>query len=198
MRLLNFLSGIAPVLLCLAAPDEKGSGGTTDPQPEQPQGDTPELKYSSALKIIGDYFKQLSGAMREKDEAIGQVAGLTARAEKAEKERDEHKVSLDSANSQLSTLNSQLLGVTKERDDSRSRVTLIESFCKHSNVDLAGLEKFKAAKTTAELAPGGAADEGKAHYDKWQALKKTDSKKAAAYFKQHKAAIKDYVDSTEE
>lgn len=197
MRLLNFLSGIAPVLVCLAAPIE-GGGGTTDPQPESPTGDTPEAKYTSALRIIGDYFKQLSGAMREKDEAVGQVAGLTARAEKAEKELKEERDLHIASKENLSALNSQLVGVTKERDTAQSRVTLIESYCKHSNVDLAGLEKFQAAKTPEGAGPdNGGNAEGKALHDQYEALKKDPkkSKQATAFFRKHKAELQEYAAS---
>lgn len=192
MRLLNFLSGIAPVLLCLAAPTD-ATGGGNEPQPEAPTGDTPEAKYTSALKIIGDYFKQLSGAMREKDEAVGQVAGLTSRAEKAEKERDEFKGQLDSANSQISAKDSQIVGLTKERDDKQSKITLIESYCKHSNVDLAGLDKFQAAKTVPE---SQGTKDGKALFDEWMALKASgQGKKATAFSRKHKAELAEYAES---
>jgi chromosome segregation ATPase len=199
MRILNFLSSIAPVLVCLAAPEE-GSGGfsSSELKSESPKGDTLEARYASAQTIISDYFKQLSGAMRERDEAVGQVAGLKARAEKAEKDLLEANGKVTALTSDLSTMTGDRDSQKSAREKAESRVTLIESFCKHSNVDLAGLDKFKAAKSVEGLQPGGSADEGKAHYDKWQALKKIDSRKAAAYKKQHNAAIKEYVESTEE
>src|SRR4051812_37811622 len=127
MRLLNFLSGIAPVLVCLAAPVE-GGGGTTDPQPESPQGDTPEAKYTSALKIIGDYFSQLAGAMKEKDQAVGQVAGLNAQIKSLTADKEKLTSDLGSLTSERDGLKGQVTNLTGERDKAQSRITLIESF----------------------------------------------------------------------
>lgn len=193
MRLLNFLSGIAPVLICLAAPEEKGGGNDT-PKPAEPTGDTPEAKYTSALTIIGDYFRQLSGAFTERDQAIGQVAGLTSRAEKAEGERDTARAQVTSLTTERDNLSTQVTGLTTERDTARSRVTLIESFAKHHGLDLAGVEKFKAVTEVPEAA--GAKD-SKAIYDEWQRLKAAgDGKKATAYFRKHKAELAEYAEST--
>lgn len=191
----RFLSFIPFVLCNLMAPDTGGAaGGSADPQPESPTGDTPEAKYTSALKIIGDYFKQLSGAFKERDDAVAQVAGLTSRAEKAEGEVATLTADNKKLTSDLGSLTSLNVGLTTERDTARSRVTLIESFAKHHNLDLAGLEKFKALKDVPEAS---ASKDGKALYDQWQALKNAgEGKKATAFFRKHKAELDDYAEST--
>lgn len=182
-------------MISLLAPDTGGAGGgSAAPKPAEPTGDTPEAKYTSALTIIGDYFKQLAGAMRERDESVGQVAGLTSRAEKAEGERDTFKGQLTSLTTERDNLSTQVTGLTTERDTARSRTTLIESFAKHHGLDLAGLDKFKAVK---EVPEAGGAKDLKAVYDEWQRLKAAgEGKKATAYSRAHKAELAEYAEST--
>lgn len=199
----RLLSGVPFVLLCLS-PDQGGGGGGSSTEsaagaashPAEPTGETLADKFENAKKIIGDYFKQLSGAMKEKDEAVGQVAGLTARAEKAEGERDTALGQVTSLTTERDGLKTQVTGLTTERDTARSRITLIESFCKHSNVDLAGLEKFQAVKTAEGLnGPEGESSEGAKLYKEWRDLKSKDGKKATAFFRKHKPALEEYRQS---
>jgi DNA repair ATPase RecN len=191
---LRFFSLIPFVLCNLLAPDSGGAGGGNDaPKPAEPTGDTPEAKYTSALTIIGDYFKQLSGAMKERDESVGQVAGLktqitdlTARATKAEGQ-------VSTLTTEVSGLKDQVTGANDRATKSGERVTLIESFAKHHGLDLAGLDKFEAVKDV----PEGDAKDGKALYQQWQDLKKNpkNAGKATAFFRKHKEEIKEYSDS---
>lgn len=189
------------------SPDQGGAvgGSPAEPKPAEPTGETLADKFENAKKIIGDYFKQLSGAMKENDDAVSQVSGLTKRAEKAEGELKTANEKIESLNSQLSSVNGQLTTMTQARDAQTDRatkaegkITLIESYAKHHNLDLAGLEKFQAAKTPEGAGPeNGGNAEGKALYDKWQALKKDskDARKATAFFRKHKAELQEYADS---
>jgi hypothetical protein len=198
----RYFSNTPFVLLSLMAPDPgapAGGGGaaalpTTFPEPE---GDTPESKFANLLKSAKDYFSQLSGAFKEKDDEIA-AHGLTKAALK--KEQDDHTATKDLLKTEQDNLTATKGALKVEQDAhvaTKGRVTLIESFCKHHNLDLAGLEKFKAVKEVPGGGPQGGTAEGKALYDQWQALKKDpkDARKATAFFRKHKAELQDYADS---
>lgn len=113
------LSKISLILCSLGAspfflqPDTGGgSGGASNlPQPPEPTGETGEEKLSSAKSIISDFFKQLSGAFRERDEA---QSALTSE----QTAHTETKDALATAQSDLVTANNSLGAAYKSMRES--------------------------------------------------------------------------------
>lgn len=186
--------GLGGLMFMEAAKGPTAGGAATCPEPT---GDTLEAKLESSKNISADFFTQLAGAMTERDQAVGELAGTKQNVTDLTTERDGLKTQVTDLTTERDGLKTTVTGLTTERDTAKSRVTLIESFCKGKGIDLAGIEKSQAAKDIPGAGPA-TGSEGKAHYEQWQALKKTDSKKAAAYFRKNKSDIQEYAESTAE
>jgi hypothetical protein len=182
--------------LMFFSPDSGGgsSSSASTASPSEPKGGTIELKLADSIKIAGDYFKQLGGAMQERDQAVGETAGLKKKVTDLTAERDTLTGQVTALTTERDGLKTTVTGLTTERDTAKSRVTLIESFCKGNGLDLAGLEKFQAVKEVPGSGPQSGDKDGKALYDEWQKLKDSgQGKKATAFFRKHKDAMKEYA-----
>jgi phage shock protein A len=132
--------------------------------------------------------------MKEKDDAVSQVAGLNKQISDLTAERDTFKDQVSTLTTEVSGLKDQVTGANDRATKAEGRTTLIESFAKHNGLDLAGVEKFKAVT---EVPEAGRRKDGKALYDQWQKLKASgDGKKATAFFRKHKAELNEYAEST--
>jgi hypothetical protein len=176
-------------------PDDSAGGGSS-PQPPAPEGTTIEEKLQSSIRHTADFFKQLGGAMKEKDDEIAAHAITKQSLKDEQTAHGVTKQSLKDEQTAHAATKDQFAGANDRATKAEGRVTLIESYAKHHSLDLAGLENFKAAKTPADANPNeGGNAEGKAAYDKWQALKKTDSAAATAFFRDNKKLLREYSKS---
>jgi hypothetical protein len=187
----SFLGGTPNVLLFLEA--DKGGpagGGGAAPLPAtfpEPEGDTPESKFANLLKSAKDYFKQLSGAMRERDDEVD-AHGKTKDALK--KEQDGHTATKGALKREQDDHTATKGALKVEQDAhvaSKGHIRLIESYLKHLGHDLAGVEKFKAVKET----PGGGPQDGDSVIAEYKKLKSARAK--AKFRKDHKAEIDAYL-----
>lgn len=191
MRLLNFLSTIAPVLVCLAAPDDAAGGGgssSSTPTPPEPEGDTIEKKFDSAKGIILDYFKQLGGAMKERDDA-------QAETRKLQGQFDAMKKTAEDAQAESKRLKGELDSMTAARDEEKKRADTNATFVKNleSHCGVLGIdakEAIKAPKQSAETA-----GDKKPHTTEYMSLKAKEDKgeiphgTASKYLSRHKKEI---------
>jgi hypothetical protein len=198
----NFLRNTRRGWMIFSEADKGGApgGGSTqqDQKPQEPTGGTIELKLESSKKIAADYHKQLSGAMSERETAQQDLKkeqdAHGATRDLLKKEQDAHA----ETKGLLKKEQDAAAGANQRADKAEAHRKLLESYAKHHNLDLAGLEKFQAAKTPEGAGPetGGNA-EGKALHDQYEVLKKDPkkSKQATAFFRKHKAELREYANS---
>jgi hypothetical protein len=146
--------------------DKGGGGGGSSKLPEAPpapeSGATLENQLSHWKKTCMDFFKQLGGAFKERDDELA-AHGKTKDALKTEQdahgktkdalkaEQEAHNKTVDA----LSKANTTVAGLTIERDNARTDATRLEGLC-----DLRGIDhkKVVGAAPGAAVAPETAED----------------------------------------
>jgi chromosome segregation ATPase len=194
MRILNFLSTIAPVLVCLAAPDD-AAGGSSSPgsapavsQPPEPTGSTLEEKFTSAKGIISDFFKQLGGAMKERDDAQAALKTANSEKEKLQGLYDTAVGELGTARSEVTRLTTELGTANTSIGTKDQQIRNLESHCGVLGVDpkAAIAAPKQSAETAADKKPKTAA---------YKALREKEDKgevargSASKFYSKHKKEI---------
>jgi hypothetical protein len=167
MRILNLLSRVAPVLVCLAPPTESSGGGSTEDAPPawappatEPvaTGDTLEAKLTSAASHIKTFFTNLGLALAAFTKLQGDYKSLDAQfnelKETARLEKEEHgktKGLLTDEKAAHTVTSGKLL-------KAEANVGRLESLC-----DLKGIDKNQV------VAPAAAADLEPQTADDWNA-----------------------------
>jgi len=202
----NILFRVPFVLCNLLAPDTGGGAGGGEqeppnpdpapppPKPEEPLGDSIEARLKSAGTIIANYFRrigeltsQLATANTQREKLEGQ---FNAAAGDLTKEKGAH----ETTKGLLSTANTTIAGLTKERDDANGNVARLEKLC-----SLRGIDASAAVPVPPENA--GASTTGAAKWEKYNELKDQERKglkpagAAMAYWRENKQALDDYAAS---
>jgi chromosome segregation ATPase len=200
----NILLLGAPFVLCNLMAPEGAEGGGGDPapapdpvpptEPPQPEGATLEAKLTNAVGIIKNLFgrigqltSQLATANSQRTKLEGQFNAATG---DLKTEKDAHTAT----KSLLGTANTQVTGLTTERDNANQNVERLEKLC-----SLRGIDHTKAVVTAPENQ--AASQTGQAKWDKYNELKTQESQSkqkpgtAMAYWKENKADIEKFAAS---
>ena len=199
----TFLSGVPFVLCSLLAADHgapAGGGGTpapAAPEPPEPTGNTLEEKFASAWTAAKDYFRQLSGLQKERDDFQAQAIGATQRAEKAEGELKSANDTIAAHVKTIGEKDAKINEVSANLEKSNTAISALENFCKGHNLDLSGVDRTKAVREVAGSGPGDDnADPIRAEYTRLRSEENAGRVAPGSTFKFYKKNKK-HLDSAE-
>jgi hypothetical protein len=146
----KFLSGVPFVLCSLLAADAGGGSGNGNKNPPEPTGETLEAKLTHAKSIIADFFKQLSGAFKERDDAVTGLASEKTAHEATKGALTTEKAAHVKTAESLSTMTGDRDNQKSGREKAEKEVGFLESFCKAKGIDLKGVDRSKAVPALTE------------------------------------------------
>lgn len=134
-----------PFVLCnLMAPEgaEGGGGGFDAPPPAappaeepKPTGDTLEAKLASAIGHIGNLFRRVGEIGSQLATANGQRDKLQGQFDAASKGWNDEKEAHATTKTSLIDANTQITGLTTERDNANKNVERLETLCQLRGID---------------------------------------------------------------
>jgi enamine deaminase RidA (YjgF/YER057c/UK114 family) len=205
MRILNFLSGIAPVLVCLAAPTE-GSGGSSSETPATPASEFPlgadaqapevvgatiEDQRTNALSALGKLFKQAQGLFSKVTSLTSDLASAKSDTARIQGLYDALLPEATQAKAEVTRLTSELSAATTSLATEKQHVKNLESHCGVLGID--AKEAIKAPKQSADGGQGGTSNANdEAIYKQWKGLTGTAKTK---FRKANEAALDRYATS---
>jgi hypothetical protein len=152
MRILNLLSSIAPVLVCLAAPVEGGGGGTpndefplgADSQAPEIVGATIEEQRTNALSALGKLFKQAQGLFAKVSSLTSDLGSLTSDRDRVQGLYDTAVIENTRLTGDVTRLTGELSTATTSLATEKQHVKNLESHCGVLGID--AKEAIKAPK----------------------------------------------------